>query len=113
MKNIIITGGAGFIGSHVVREFLKNNPDKTIINLDALTYAGNLENLKDIENEPNYVFEKADITKPEELRKIFEKYNPDAVIHLAAESHVDRSITDPMAFINTNVNGIFAKNFGH
>jgi len=105
MKNIIITGGAGFIGSHVVREFVKNNPDSTIINLDALTYAGNLENLQDIENEPNYVFEKADITKPEELRKVFEKYNPDAVIHLAAESHVDRSITDPMAFINTNVNG--------
>jgi hypothetical protein len=105
MKNIIITGGAGFIGSHVVREFVKNNPETTIINLDALTYAGNLENLKDIENEPNYVFEKADITKPEELRKVFEKYNPDAVVHLAAESHVDRSITDPMAFINTNVNG--------
>lgn len=105
MKNIIITGGAGFIGSHVVREFVKNNPDTTIINLDALTYAGNLENLKDIENEPNYVFEKADITQPEELRKVFEKYNPDAVVHLAAESHVDRSITDPMAFINTNVNG--------
>lgn len=105
MKNIIITGGAGFIGSHVVREFVKNNPDSTIINLDALTYAGNLENLKDIENEPNYVFEKADITKPEELRKVFEKYNPDAIVHLAAESHVDRSITDPNAFINTNVNG--------
>ncbi|MBP7500858.1 MAG: dTDP-glucose 4,6-dehydratase [Chryseobacterium sp.] len=105
MKNIIITGGAGFIGSHVVREFVKNNPDSKIINLDALTYAGNLENLKDIENEPNYVFEKADITKPEELRKVFEKYNPDAIVHLAAESHVDRSITDPNAFINTNVNG--------
>src|SRR5690606_34260055 len=105
MKNIIITGGAGFIGSHVVREFVKNHPEIRIINLDALTYAGNLENLKDIENEPNYVFEKADITKVEELRKVFEKYNPDAVIHLAAESHVDRSITDPNAFINTNVNG--------
>ena len=92
MKNIIITGGAGFIGSHVVREFVKNNPDSKIINLDALTYAGNLENLKDIENEPNYVFEKADITKPEELRKVFEKYNPDAVVHLAAESTVDEKV---------------------
>lgn len=105
MKNIIITGGAGFIGSHVVREFVKKNPEITIINLDALTYAGNLENLKDIENSPNYVFEKADITKPEELRRIFERYSPDAVVHLAAESHVDRSITDPNAFINTNVIG--------
>ena len=105
MKNIIITGGAGFIGSHVVREFVKNNPDKKIINLDALTYAGNLENLKDIENEPNYVFEKADITKVDELRRVFEKHHPDAVVHLAAESHVDRSITDPNAFINTNVVG--------
>ncbi len=105
MKNIIITGGAGFIGSHVVREFVIKNPEITIINLDALTYAGNLENLKDIENSPNYVFEKAYITKPEELRKVFEKYNPDAVVHLAAESHVDRSITDPNAFINTNVIG--------
>ena len=105
MKNIIITGGAGFIGSHVVREFVKNLPHTNIINLDALTYAGNLENLKDIENSPNYFFEKADITKPEELRKVFEKHQPDAIVHLAAESHVDRSITDPNAFINTNVIG--------
>ena len=105
MKSIIITGGAGFIGSHVVREFVKNLLQTKIINLDALTYAGNLENLKDIESKTNYIFEKADITKPEELRKVFEKHNPDAVIHLAAESHVDRSITDPNAFINTNVIG--------
>src|SRR5690606_17734119 len=105
MHSILITGGAGFIGSHVVREFVKNNPDKKIINLDALTYAGNLENLKDIENELNYVFEKADITNVDELRKVFEKHSPDAILHLAAESHVDRSITDPNAFINTNVNG--------
>lgn len=105
MKSIIITGGAGFIGSHVVREFVKNLPQTKIINLDALTYAGNLENLKDIENEPNYIFEKADITKPEQLRAVFEKHHPDAVVHLAAESHVDRSITDPNAFINTNVMG--------
>ena len=105
MHSILITGGAGFIGSHVVREFVKNLPDTQIINLDALTYAGNLENLKDIENEPNYVFEKADITRPEELKAVFEKYRPDAVVHLAAESHVDRSITDPNAFINTNVIG--------
>ena len=105
MKNIIITGGAGFIGSHVVREFVKQLPETKIINLDALTYAGNLENLKDIENEPNYVFEKADITKPEELKAVFEKYRPDAVVHLAAESHVDRSITNPLEFVYTNVIG--------
>lgn len=105
MKNIIITGGAGFIGSHVVRTFVTLHPEYNIINLDALTYAGNLENLKDLQNHSNYFFEKADITKPEELRKVFEKHSPDAIIHLAAESHVDRSITDPNAFINTNVLG--------
>ena len=105
MKNIIITGGAGFIGSHTVRKFVKELPHTNIINLDALTYAGNLENLKDIERASNYIFEKVDITNAEQLRKIFEKYNPDAVVHLAAESHVDRSITDPNAFINTNVFG--------
>lgn len=104
-KNIIITGGAGFIGSHVVRLFVNKYPDYRIINLDALTYAGNLENLKDIELAPNYVFEKADITDETQLRKVFEQYNPYAIIHLAAESHVDRSITDPNAFIQTNVMG--------
>src|SRR5690606_31795919 len=105
MKIIIISGGAGFILSHVVREFVRNLPQTKIINLDALTYAGNLENLKYIQNEPNYICEKADITKPEELKADFDKYQPEAIVHLAAESHVDRSITDPNAFINTNVNG--------
>jgi len=105
MKNIIITGGAGFIGSHVVRRFVNQYPNYNIINLDALTYAGNLENLKDIEHFPNYIFEKADITNEPELRLVFEKHQPDAIIHLAAESHVDRSITDPNAFIQTNVIG--------
>lgn len=104
-KTLIITGGAGFIGSHVVRLFVNKYPDYKIVNLDALTYAGNLENLKDIEHLPNYVFEKADIANEPELRKVFEKHQPDAIIHLAAESHVDRSITDPNAFIRTNVIG--------
>ncbi len=105
MKNIFITGSAGFIGSHVVRQFINQYPNYKIINIDALTYAGNLENLKDIENASNYVFEKVDITEENELRLVFEKHNPDAIIHLAAESHVDRSITDPNAFIKTNVMG--------
>jgi dTDP-glucose 4,6-dehydratase len=105
MKTIIITGGAGFIGSHVVRRFVNNYPDYRIVNLDALTYAGNLENLKDIENAPNYVFEHADITDPTRLNQVFEKYAPEGVIHLAAESHVDRSISGPMAFIQTNILG--------
>ncbi len=104
-KTIIITGGAGFIGSHVVRRFVTQYPNYKIVNLDALTYAGNLENLKDIEHAPNYIFEKADITQEAALRKVFEKHQPDAVIHLAAESHVDRSITNPNAFIQTNVIG--------
>lgn len=104
-KTIIITGGAGFIGSHVVRLFVNKYPDYKIINLDALTYAGNLENLKDIEAKPNYVFEKADIVKAAEVNAVFEKYKPDGVIHLAAESHVDRSIHSPLDFVYTNVIG--------
>jgi dTDP-glucose 4,6-dehydratase len=105
MKTIIITGGAGFIGSHVVRRFVNRYPDTRIVNLDALTYAGNLENLKDVENAPNYVFEKADITDADAVNTVFAKHNPVGVIHLAAESHVDRSIADPMAFIRTNIEG--------
>ena len=105
MKTIVITGGAGFIGSHVVRKFVNNHPDKMIVNLDALTYAGNLENLTDIENKENYVFEKADITDVSSLTSIFQKYDVESVIHLAAESHVDRSISNPMEFINTNIIG--------
>jgi dTDP-glucose 4,6-dehydratase len=104
-KNIIITGGAGFIGSHVVRLFVMRYPQYRIINLDALTYAGNLENLKDIENCPNYFFEKANILDAEALNSIFEKYGVDGVIHLAAESHVDRSILSPLDFVYTNIVG--------
>src|SRR5579871_3880450 len=104
-KKIMITGGAGFIGSHVVRLFVKKYPDYQVVNLDALTYAGNLENLKDIESLPNYVFEKGDITDADRLAALFAQYDFDAVIHLAAESHVDRSILDPLAFIKTNVLG--------
>jgi dTDP-glucose 4,6-dehydratase len=105
MRTIIITGGAGFIGSHVVRRFINRYPETRIVNLDTLTYAGNLENLKDVENAPNYVFEKADITDAEAVNAIFKKHSPVGVIHLAAESHVDRSIADPMAFIRTNIEG--------
>jgi dTDP-glucose 4,6-dehydratase len=105
MKTIIITGGAGFIGSHVVRRFAKNYPAYNIINLDKLTYAGNLANLKDIENEPNYKFVKGDIVDVDFISKLFAGEKPDAVIHLAAESHVDRSITNPLEFVITNVTG--------
>ncbi|WKW45544.1 dTDP-glucose 4,6-dehydratase [Myroides sp. JBRI-B21084] len=102
---IIITGGAGFIGSHVVREFVTKYPHYTIVNLDALTYAGNLENLKDIDQLPNYCFEKVDICNAQAVLDVFKKYQPTGVIHLAAESHVDRSIADPLAFVMTNVIG--------
>jgi len=104
-KTIIITGGAGFIGSHVVRLFVNKYPDYRIINLDALTYAGNLENLRDIEKAHNYLFERANILNTEDLERIFSTYNPDGVIHLAAESHVDRSILSPLDFVYTNVIG--------
>ncbi len=105
MQSILITGGAGFIGSHVVRLFVKQYPDCRIVNLDKLTYAGNLENLRDIEDAPNYVFEKGDIVDAEAMFALFEKYQFDGVIHLAAESHVDRSIANPMEFIHTNLVG--------
>lgn len=105
MKTILITGGAGFIGSHVVRLFVNKYPDYHILNLDKLTYAGNLENLQDIENAPNYTFKKADIVDKSALEAIFSDYSVQAVIHLAAESHVDRSISDPFAFVHTNIIG--------
>jgi len=104
-KTILITGGAGFIGSHVVRLFVKKYPDYQIVNLDKLTYAGNLENLQDVEKADNYSFVQADICNDQVISTLFAKYSFDAVIHLAAESHVDRSISDPMAFIETNVIG--------
>tara|TARA_R110002074_G_scaffold178220_5_gene341782 strand:- start:673 stop:1716 length:1044 start_codon:yes stop_codon:yes gene_type:complete len=103
--NILITGGAGFIGSHVVRRFVKSYPNYKIYNLDALTYAGNLENLKDIDNLPNYKFIKGDIVDETFINDLFKSIDFDGVIHLAAESHVDRSIEDPLAFVRTNIIG--------
>ncbi len=107
-RNIIITGGAGFIGSHVVRLFVNKYPDYHIINLDKLTYAGNLANLKDIEGKPNYTFVKADICNFDKIQELMQQYHVDGIIHLAAESHVDRSIKDPFTFARTNVMGTLA-----
>lgn len=104
-RTIIITGGAGFIGSHVIRLFVNKYPEYRIINLDALTYAGNLENLRDVEKQANYEFVKADISDEKQVTDVFSKYRPDGVIHLAAESHVDRSISNPTEFIYTNIIG--------
>ena len=105
MHTILITGGAGFIGSHLTRLFVNQYPQYEIVNLDKLTYAGNLENLKDIEQQPNYTFVKGDITDADLVAKLFEQHQFTGVLHCAAESHVDRSITDPLAFVTTNVLG--------
>lgn len=104
-QTILITGGAGFIGSHVVRRFVNRYPQKRILNLDLLTYAGNLENLRDVEHAPNYTFLKGDIADPSFIQSVFEQHRPDGVINLAAESHVDRSLDNPAAFAQTNILG--------
>jgi dTDP-glucose 4,6-dehydratase len=104
-RHILITGGAGFIGSHLVRHFVQKYPDTLVVNLDALTYAGNLENLNDLDTAPNYSFQKGDICDLDLLRRLFSQYNFDGVLHCAAESHVDRSIENPLTFIQTNVLG--------
>mgnify|MGYP003138487361 CR=1 FL=1 len=104
-KTILITGGAGFIGSHVVKRFVTQYPEYHVINLDKLTYCGNLDNLKEVEHANNYTFIKGDICNRELLNNLFEEYNPEAIIHLAAESHVDNSITNPNIFVETNVIG--------
>lgn len=104
-RTILVTGGAGFIGNHVVRRLVNNYPHYKIINLDALTYAGNLENVQDVAEAPNYSFVRADITDLESMRKVFSVYAPDVVVHLAAESHVDRSIENPLVFVKTNLLG--------
>jgi dTDP-glucose 4,6-dehydratase len=104
-KVIFITGGAGFIGSHVVRLFVNKYSEYRIINVDVLNYAGNLENLSGLENAPNHVFERVDIADAAAVDSLFDKYQPEGVIHLAAESHVDRSIKDPLAFVRTNILG--------
>jgi dTDP-glucose 4,6-dehydratase len=105
-KKIIVTGGAGFIGSAVIRHLIKQS-DHTVINLDRLTYAGNLESLKEVDRSPRYHFEQVDICDPSGLERVFEQYQPDIVMHLAAESHVDRSIDGPAAFIQTNIVGTY------
>jgi dTDP-glucose 4,6-dehydratase len=104
-KNIFITGGAGFIGSHLVRRWIHQHPDHLVVNIDALTYAGNLENLQDVKDADNYRFEHVDICDRPGLKSLFEKYKPQGIIHLAAESHVDRSISNPLSFVETNVIG--------